>query len=191
MLWDIPVIDRDPDWTALPDDVLPVLSNLLSRCLQKNPKKRIRDIGDVRLAMEGAFETPVPQPAEPVAVPSLRVWQRPIPLVLAGLALMLLGGLIVWSTIRPTPGLVARFDYDLPDGQSFSNLGRPLTAISPDGRAFVYNTADGLYLRAIGELEARLIPGTTDDLSTPFFSPDGQSLGYWDRASSGGCPDGC
>ena len=178
------VIDREPDWAALPDSVPPVLSNFIRRCLQKNPKKRVRDIGDVSLAMEGAFETTLSAPSEPPAVPQLHVWQRPTPLALAGLASMLLGGLIVWSAIRPAPGLVARFDYDLPDGQSFFNPGRPLTAISPDGRAFAYNTTDGLYLRAIGELEARLIPGTRDDLSTPFFSPDGQSLGYWDRASS-------
>ena len=47
------VIDREPDWTALPDNVPPGLSNFLRHCLQKNPKKRIRDIGDVSLAMEG------------------------------------------------------------------------------------------------------------------------------------------
>ena len=47
------VIDREPDLATLPDNVPPVVRNLLSRCLQKNPKKRIRDIGDVSLAMEG------------------------------------------------------------------------------------------------------------------------------------------
>ena len=178
------VLKFEPEWDSLPTDVPARVRQLIQACLQKNPKQRVHDVADVRLAMEGAFETTVGASSEPPAVPQLHVWQRPTPLVLAGLASMLLGGLIVWSAIRPAPGLVARFDYDLPDGQSFFNPGRPLTAISPDGRAFAYNTTDGLYLRAIGELEARLIPGTRDDLSTPFFSPDGQSLGYWDRASS-------
>ena len=58
------VIDREPDWAALPDNVLPVLSTFLRRCLHKNPKKRIRDIGDVSLAMEGAFETMRARPSE-------------------------------------------------------------------------------------------------------------------------------
>ena len=178
------VIKSEAPWEALPSDVSPTVVQVLRRCLAKEPKHRLRDVGDVQIAMEGAFETTVGGPAEPGVVPQLQVWQRPIPLVFAGLALMLLVGLIVWGAVRPTPGLVVRFDYDLPDGQTFLNPGRALTAISPGGHSFVYNTTDGLYLRAIGELEARLIPGTTADLSTPFFSPDGQSLGYWDRASS-------
>ena len=178
------VLVKDPDISSIGSHVPAHIRSVVRQCLVKDPKERLRDIGDVRLAMKGAFETTASVPAEPTAAVQLQVWQRPVPLALASFAWVLLGGLIVWTTIRPTPGLVARFDYDLPDGQSFFNAGRALTAISPDGRAFVYNTADGLYLRAIGELEARLIPGTTDDLTTPFFSPDGQSLGYWDRASS-------
>ena len=70
------VIDRESDWSALPKNVPPVLSSFLRRCLQKNPKQRIRDIGDVSLAMEGAFETSA-TPAEPTVVPTLQVWQRP------------------------------------------------------------------------------------------------------------------
>ena len=178
------VMKSDVDVKTLSPELPETLRTVLRRCLEKDPLQRIRDMGDVRLAMEGAFETTVSATSDPATAPTLRVWQRPVPLVLSGLALMLLAGLSVWGAVRPTPGLVARFDYDLPDGQAFSNAGRSLMAISPGGRSFVYNTTDGLYLRAIGELEARLIPGTTADLTTPFFSPDGQSLGYWDRASS-------
>ena len=53
------VIDREPDWSALPKNTPVVLGSYLRICLEKNPKKRIRDIGDVRLAMEGAFETTI------------------------------------------------------------------------------------------------------------------------------------
>ena len=51
------VMKSEPDWRALPSDVSPVLHSFLERCLRKDPKERVRDIGDVRLAMEGAFET--------------------------------------------------------------------------------------------------------------------------------------
>ena len=49
------VIDRDPDWSTLPKELPPVLTNFLRGCLEKNPKQRVGDIRDVRLAMEGAF----------------------------------------------------------------------------------------------------------------------------------------
>ena len=72
-----------------------------------------------------------------------------------------------------------RFDYELPEGQQFSHgtLIIPL-AVSPDGSQFVYGTTEGLYLRSVDALDARLIPGTDKDSVQPFFSPDGQWIGY-------------
>jgi hypothetical protein len=58
------------------------------------------------------------------------------------------------------------------------SLGIPL-AVSPDGSRFVYGTTDGLQLRSVNELDARLIAGTDKDSIEPFFSPDGQWIGYW------------
>ena len=131
------VMTFEPDLDRLPDGLSPALRTYLARCLEKDPRERVRDIGDVRLAMKGAFETTASVPAGPTSTLQLQLWQRPIPLAAAGLTLMLLGGLAVWSVTRPEPPVVARFDYDLPDGQSFFNRGRPITALSPDGRAFV------------------------------------------------------
>ena len=73
------VMKTEPSWDQLPADLPSKLGNLLRRCLQKDPRQRVRDIGDVRLAMEGAFETTVSAPAEPTVAPRLKVWQRPIP----------------------------------------------------------------------------------------------------------------
>ena len=53
------VIAIDPDWSALPKNVPPVLGTFLRGCLEKNPKQRVHDVADVRLAMEGTFETTV------------------------------------------------------------------------------------------------------------------------------------
>ena len=58
------VIDREPDWDALPTRMPAGLQTVLRRCLEKDPKRRIRDIGDVGLALEGAFETPAPSAPE-------------------------------------------------------------------------------------------------------------------------------
>ena len=92
--------------------------------------------------------------------------------------------------------MINRFDYVLPEGQNFRSTARPVIALSPDGRQFVYNTADGLYLRAMDELEARLLPGTESTLFFPAFSPDGREVAYRDQPSrqlrriaiSGGAP---
>ena len=174
------VIDREPDWATLPDTVPPILGSFLRRCLQKNPKKRIRDIGDVSLAMEGAFETTVSTPPEPGVVPTLQVWQRPLPAVLAAVALLVLGGLAV-SVTRPVgpAGAVARFPVPLPADQTFSFLGRHSVAISPDGSLIAYIAEQSLWLRPIDQLQATQVRGTETEARSPFFSPDGQWIGFY------------
>ena len=107
--------------------------------------------------------------------------QRPILrwVALAVVLSVIVAGVAVWNLKPQPPGSVARFDYDLPEEQQFRRAGQPVFALSPDGRHFVYNTATGLYLRSLDELDARLISGTEEDLMNPFFSPDGQWVGYF------------
>ena len=186
------VMKSEPRWDALPADLPPTLHNLVRRCLEKDPTERVRDIGDVRLAMKGAFETTVSTPSEPTAPPNLQVWQRPIPAAIAVLVALLLGGFAVWASTRPAPPRVARFPIPLAADQTFNYTGRPLVAISPDGAQVVYE-AQGLWLRPIDQLQATQLPGT-DEGRGPFFSPDGQSIGFWAPgqlkkvAVSGGTP---
>ena len=167
----------------------------MRHCLVKDPKERLRDIGDVRLAMKGTFETTLSTPSEAVAAPTLQVWQRPVPVALAVLAALVITGLAVWNLKPREPRPVSRFNYDLPKGHQFRNTGRPVIALSADGSQFVYsNTAEGLYLRSMAELDARLIPGTEESLTSPIFSPDGRWVGYYQNGQlkkidvSGGTP---
>jgi Tol biopolymer transport system component len=100
---------------------------------------------------------------------------------------LIIAGVAAWF-LKPSelPRIVS-FDYDLPEGQELNIVtampGHTL-AVSPDGRQFIYSTSQGLYLRSEEELEARLIPGTDDNPQSPFFSHDGQSVGYWSQADS-------
>ena len=178
------VIDREPDWATLPASVPPVLSNFIQRCLQKNPKKRIRDIGDVSLAMEGAFEMPASAAAEPAAaLPRLQVWQRPVPATVAMLAAVVIGGLFVWGLVRPAPapaGAVTRVSFILPEGDVVDpNDG---ITLSPDGTMLVYAGArDGaqqLFVRTRDQMTVRPLPGTEGAVH-PFFSPDGAWVGFF------------
>ena len=96
------VLMKEPDWTALPATTPATVMIVLRRCLQKDRKRRVRDIGDVSLALDGAFETPVSQ------VPAVAVkptWRRG--LSFAGLA-VLAGALLTagaWGLSRATPQL--------------------------------------------------------------------------------------
>ena len=171
------VVRAEPDWTLLPTDVSPTLLVFLQRCLQKDPKQRIGDIHDVRLALDGAFETAVPQttPASPSRASGGRVaW------VVAAAAVLAVALLVVPAVrhLRETaPDRQSyRFQIAPPAGARFSTF-----RLSPDGRYVAYIAAAGgagggipfgtLWIRALESLESRQIPGT-EGSSYPFWSPD-------------------
>ena len=104
------VIKSEPEWDALPRELPPALGTFLRRCLQKEPSQRIQAIGDMRLAMEGAFETTASPSSEPPAAPTLRVWQRPTTMVAVALVSLAVGGAAVWSLTQPAPPRVVRFE---------------------------------------------------------------------------------
>ena len=169
------VLKFEPEWDALPPDTPPRIRQLIQTCLQKDPKRRVHDVADVRLAMEGVFETRVA--SDTGVTPMLRVWQQPVSLVLAGLALVLIAGLAVWSVIRPGPEAVRRFEIPLRVEEAFAGGGRHMVAVSPDGRYIVYSTSSGLSLRSLSQLTPLLLVGN-GDAREPFFSPDGQWIGF-------------
>ena len=75
------VLQREPDWSHLPSAVSPSLSVFLHRCLEKDPKHRVHDVADVRLAMEGAFETTAS--ASPTIAAQPARWRPALPLAVA------------------------------------------------------------------------------------------------------------
>ena len=168
------VLAREPDWSQLPDELPPTVVQYLRRCLHKDAKRRVRDLGDVLLALEGAFLLPPPRPR----------WDRLMPIAAAAVIAAAATGLVMW-TRRPVaaPSTVSRFELVLPPGQELRRAQRSVIAVVRDGGAFAYSTIDGLHLRAIGDLEPRLIPGTAEaagsqfalglPFAAPFFSPDG------------------
>ena len=171
------VLKFDPEWDALPPDTPPRIRQLIQTCLQKNPKQRVHDVADVRLAMEGAFETGVSAPSEAVSL-TLPVWQRPVAMVAAVLASLTVGGFAVWTLTRPTPPRVVRFPIPLTGDQTFDYLGDPGVAISPDGSLVVYRASGSLWLRPVDQLQATQVSGAENGRE-PFFSADGQSIGFW------------
>ena len=125
------VLRVEPEWDALPGDTPSRVSTLLRRCLEKEPKQRVHDVADVRLAMEGAFETTVSTPSEPTVAPTLQVWQRPVPALGIVVVAVLFASLAVWSLTRPGPRAVTRFEVPLRAGEVLTGLGRHAVAASP------------------------------------------------------------
>jgi serine/threonine-protein kinase len=187
------VLAREPDWSRVPASLSPVLAQYLKRCLQKDPKRRLRDIGDMLLAFDGAFDVPASTIAPVDRTRSM--WTRVIPIAVAAVVGAAATGSVMWNR-RPVaaPPPVSRFDVILPTGQELRGAQRSVIAVAPDGRAFVYRGTDGLYLRAMGGLEPRLIPGTADMIgstfASPFFSPDGQWIGYFGETGLNKIPVG-
>jgi serine/threonine-protein kinase len=171
------VLQRDPDWDQLPATTPDQLRRLLHRCLQKDPQLRLRDIGDVRFELDerGAPEGVRGNRAAAASARSTRLVLGSLPLVAA------VAAMLAWQLKPPAPLPVTRVSHVLDEEQPLADLARPLVAIAPDGASIVYAGPTILYRKQLNDWKATAIAGTDGSPTTPFFSPDGQTLGYWDR----------
>ncbi|MHC5028938.1 MAG: protein kinase domain-containing protein, partial [Planctomycetota bacterium] len=178
------VIMKEVEWGSLPADTPPRIRQLLERCLERDPRLRLRDIGDARIAIEEVLEAP--QGAAVVEATTKRrpAWVSIAPWVVTAAALAALGW--NWSSARKprAPAAVMRFTVALAEDQTLDNAPQPTLAISPDGRRIAYvgvhNGNDVIFHRLTRELESIPLPGT-EDADTPFFSPDGEWIGFRSR----------
>jgi Tol biopolymer transport system component len=181
------VLRDEADWRALPAGTPASIRRLLRRCLEKDRRQRLADAADARLELDEAaaeLTAPIPAPMASTPVPQ-PVWKRATPIVVAGL----IGALAAGSAVRRfTPAVarsVARFPLTLPEGQAFTNTGRQVVAISPDGNHIAYVANHRLYTRALWEAEAKPIAGTdSNGVLNPVFSPDGQMIAFWQAADA-------
>ena len=174
------VLEREPEWDRLPPATPPQVRRLLQRCLEKKPKERLRDIGDARIDLDERSRI-VPELPRTGLLGSRRAiafWAAIGVAVTAAVA-----GTIGW-VLKPTSApVVSRFSHVLDQDLPFTDVFRSLAAVAPDGSTVVYTAGGRLYRRALNELDASPIRGTDGAPSAPFFSPDGQTLGYWDAAA--------
>ena len=190
------ILEREPDWQALPSATPGKIQDLLWRCLQKDPHRRLRDIGDARLEIDDAIAAPihpgVGAPVAAVGTPRRSLWKRAMPIAATAIVVMTVAGAAWWgftSSVPPLP--VRRFSVQLPEGQQLrSYSGFPTVAMSPDDTKLVYlaNFTPYLWLRSQRQDEARPIPSNEqDDMDGPaVFSPDGGSLAFWSQVGLAG-----
>ncbi len=179
------VLRADPPWEALPADIPSGVRRLIERCLERDARRRLRDIGEARVRLErwrddpasadettsGSLSGPTPIIQDRRAVCSWFPWG------LVATAVLIIG-VMGWrlesrpAAQLPMMELKIRLDHD----DLLAPTGGVLS-ISPDGSWIAWQTATGLYLRAINSQEARLIDGSTDGFAS-CFSPDSQWLAF-------------
>jgi serine/threonine protein kinase/Tol biopolymer transport system component len=181
------VIGQEPDVDALPAATPAAIRALISRCLTKDPRRRLQAIGEARIAIERTIaqsEAPASTEHEnPAAAYTSRpVWHRALPWALVAIAGLAFWG--PWRTMAPSAPL--RLSAELGVDASLPNGPVDAVALSPDGSrlAFVaWKDARGpaqLYVRQVNQLEATALRGT-EGASSPFFSPDGHWIGFFSR----------
>jgi serine/threonine-protein kinase len=175
------IVKEEPNWEALPSGVEPSLVWVLRRCLQKDPKQRLRDIGDIRLALNSSNEPlPVASAAASGGTPLKTSRRRASMLLVGGIMAGLATGLAVSALLAgrgDEPDAISRFVVPFRPSQQGGQL-----AFSADGLTLVYQGlgADGrsrLYRRSMDTFDSTPI-GDTENGSDPFFSHDGRWLGF-------------
>lgn len=174
------VVKSGVNLDLLPSNIHPRVREVITRCLQKEQKRRYSAIGDVQYEIEQVLADPSGLFAKPgVTAKPRKKLKVGLPWLAAAIVLSLIvAGVAVWYLKPSEPRRVTRLSHELPKDQQFGNLTECAFAVSPDGRQFVYSTTEGLYHRSMDELDAKIIPGTGENPQKPFFSPDGKWVGY-------------
>jgi serine/threonine protein kinase/dipeptidyl aminopeptidase/acylaminoacyl peptidase len=173
------VITKNPDWSALPNDTPPHLRRLLERCLCKDPKLRLRDIGEARILLDQ------PLAAAPVAATLDSARQSRLPWAITALVSTVLVGVsaVAWFRPKAADPLTVRFVLPWPDGTTEPGGPTEQLTASPDGRtlAMIAIGSDGnsaLWIRPIGSPSAHRLD-KTDGATEPFWSSDGQFIAFF------------
>ncbi len=180
----------DPNWLLLAQCAPAAIVALTRQCLQKDVHHRLRDIGDALVQIEELQREPA---AGPQAIANTKM--KTVRVALWILTGMIAGGILtyVWTLRLPRtisqPGTTRRLVIHLPEPDRIAfarsvpyGIGRPSIALSPDGKYLAYVVEHGnerqLYLRAIDKFDGNPLP-QTDGAFLPFFSPDGQWIGFF------------
>ena len=169
----IAAVLREPiPWQDLPADTPPALRLVLERCLDRDVRTRLRDIGEARIALERS--TSAPGPVAPDRGLPMRRWLVAAAWVAAIAAAAVVGRL----TARPASPAAA--DRPVKMNAVVAAPGAPIleAAIAPDGRSIVYQAAGQLWLQRFDEWQSRELPDSKGGYS-PFWSPDGDWIAYF------------
>ena len=182
------VLRAEPSWEHLPADAPQMVEKLLRRCLSREPRRRLRDIGEARIAIEDYLDNPEAETASTLLPSTLTdLWRLPAVWATA-FAVAIAAFLVAWflkPVPEPKPEPPRRLEVSIGADASLDTSAFPGTAalLSPDGSlvAFVAQSEGSprqLYVRRLDQLQATPLSGT-EGVQQPFFSPDGQWIGFF------------
>jgi eukaryotic-like serine/threonine-protein kinase len=166
------VLEREPDWQALPPKTPAKIRDLLRQCLQKDAGRRLQTIADARKTIEKAQ----------------RGWNRWRVAAIAGAALALLAVGAAW-VLKPKPAAAPRAEFSRMTSQPGVEW---FPSLSPDGKWLVYAADSGaanrhIYLQSVnGQNPLDLTRDSTADDDQPAFSPDGERIAFRSSRDGGG-----
>jgi eukaryotic-like serine/threonine-protein kinase len=178
------ILEREPDWAALPANTPARVRELLKRCLRKDARERLRDIGDARLELSEAIAHPDSAAPAAAAAPVVKARASRLPWVIAALAVVAAVASFVMGRPAPRPveQKTMRLSMALPSDLTVSTESPDVT-ISPDGGTALISASDSsgtyhLYVRAMNALSTRMLPAT-DGAVIPFWSPDSKQIAFF------------
>lgn len=185
------VLQAKPDWSRLPETTPANVRVLLRRCLEKDPRRRLHDIADAAIEINETLNQPAVAPPMTTSMGLVRApgWKR---LMLVGVICLTLGVITgVVSIMGRLPSAVPHeeatrsFVIHPQTSLALEALWHHALAFSPDGKRLAYVEEDRdrrrrIYIREMDQFRAKPLAGTEGAIS-PFFSPDGQWVGYVDH----------
>jgi Tol biopolymer transport system component/predicted Ser/Thr protein kinase len=178
------ILKSEPDWTLLPAETPPIVRSLLRRCLQKDPAHRLHDIADARLDIEEARAAPfaLASVSSGAHISRRRAWLLSVGTLVLGAGIAALAVWYLKPSQPPAAQSPAHVEVNLPPGDRLATANYLPLALSLDGRRLVYvairKGVQQLFVRPIDSQGAKLLPGT-EGAESPFFSPDGQWIGFF------------
>ena len=171
------VLRSQPDWETLPGDTPAVVRRLLRRCLEKDVKRRLRDMGDGRILLDDVIsgahgEETGAATAVPVA-PRHGLWAG---LTVAAMVLAAAATYFLLPSSGAGTSSSALQKFEVVSGE-FQADDRFAPALSPDGRRLVFGRDGSLWIRQLDQLDAHKLAGT-GGAQSPFWSPDGEFIGF-------------
>jgi len=181
------IVEREPSWSALPDTTPSGVSRLLRRCLEKDPRRRLRDIADAQDDLTRAGDADVITKRGVFA--SSGTGRAHAALSALSIAAVIAASVAAGFWLRQRPSSDAhstpvRFSVPPPQGGEFvGDPGRAYLALSPDGSQLAFIAAEPagdrrIWLRAISAIDARPLSGT-EGANSLFWSPDGRSVAFF------------